>query len=197
MIDLEQIAALHENVVARWHSRPLDNPCDGFLGIVCQQAGYNFQLWHAEDLVREPDASDAQIAAAKRRIDQLNQLRNDWIERLDEAITEQLMGVQTHPDAPLNTETLGSVIDRLSILTLRIYHLQVCGAAGKLVIARGQLTDLTTSGQQLADELFAGLRRHKRNRALKMYNEPMLNLFLRQLTVEAKTGTYVRHVHVE
>ena len=169
MIDLHHIVALHENLVARWHSQPLDNPCDGFLGIVCQQAGYNFQLWHAEDFVREPGASDTQIASAKRLIDQLNQQRNDWIEKLDESIAEQLTGVQAGPDAPLNTETLGSVIDRLAILTLRIYHLSERQAAEKLAIAWGQLKQLTTSGQQLADDLFAGRKQHKLNRALKIY----------------------------
>src|SRR6185503_15399300 len=86
---------------------------------------YNYRLWHEEDKARSPTASDAEIAQVKRAIDKLNQQRNDWIEKLDDWITEELarLHVAAPATAPQNTETLGSTIDRLSILALRIYHL--------------------------------------------------------------------------
>jgi hypothetical protein len=174
-------------MVVRWHPQPIDCSYDGFLGIVCRQASFNFLLWHEEDVARRPDVGDAQIAQAKRAIDKYNQQRNDLIEKIDDWIAERLaeLGVVVSADAPQNTETLGSAIDRLSILALRIYHLEEHGpiAAGKLRLALQQLADLSLASQQLADELAAGRKRHKTSRALKMYNDPMLNPYLFSVTL--------------
>ena len=111
--------------VERWHAESIDNPYDGFLHAVCQQHQFNYLLWHEEDIARSPNAGDARIAAVKRAIDGYNQQRNDWIERLDMWLLVELkrLGVAPRDDARLNTETPGSAIDRLSILALRIYHL--------------------------------------------------------------------------
>jgi hypothetical protein len=79
MVRLEEITRLHQECVARWHAQPVDQPLAGWQGIVCQQHGYNFLLWHEEDKARCPEASDREIAAVKRAIDKLNQQRNDWI----------------------------------------------------------------------------------------------------------------------
>jgi len=124
MLDLRRIAALQEACVDRWHQQPPDNPSSGFFQTVCEQLRYNFLLWHEEDKARDPAAEDSEIAAVKRSIDRHNQARNDAIERLDEAIAAELIrrGITTTPGVPLNTETLGSTIDRLGILTLRIYR---------------------------------------------------------------------------
>ena len=118
MISLEAVTNLHRDCIARWHEQAIDNPHDGFLRIACEQLSYNFRLWHEEDRARSPTASDAEIAQVKRAIDKLNQQRNDWIEKLDDWITEELARrkVSAPADAPQNTETLGSTIDRLSIL---------------------------------------------------------------------------------
>ena len=122
MIDVKGITDLHQDLVVRWHHEEVDNTFDGLLGIVCQQFGYNFRLWHQEDIARSPDVSDAEIAQVKRTIDRLDQQRNDWIEKIDDYLTETLeqQQIAPPPDARLNTETPGSVIDRLSILALRI-----------------------------------------------------------------------------
>ena len=105
---------------------PPDNPYDGLLGTVCQQHQFNFLLWHEEDIARSPDVTDARIAAVKRAIDRYNQQRNDWIEKIDEALIDLLAteGVLPRAGARLNTETPGSAIDRLSIMSLRIYHFE-------------------------------------------------------------------------
>src|SRR5438105_9034139 len=123
MISLTEIGKLHRDCIERWHREPTDNRYEGFLGVVCEQVGYNFRLWHEEDKARSPTATDTEIAQVKRAIDKLNQQRNDWIEKLDDWITEDLARrhVVALESAPQNTETLGSTIDRLSILSLRIF----------------------------------------------------------------------------
>jgi len=194
MIKLADITRLHQDCIARWHQQPIDNPYEGFLANVCEQLSYNFRLWHEEDKARSPTATDAEIAQVKRAIDKLNQQRNDWIEKLDDWITEELgrRGVHPSPEAPQNTETPGSTIDRVSILALRMYHLQEQldraeataehreSVSRKLAVAQAQHGDLSRAAQQLADDLFAGRKRHKTYRQLKMYNDPSLNPYLYQ-----------------
>jgi hypothetical protein len=191
-ISFDAISNLHRDCIARWHQQPIDNSYEGFLRLVCEQLSYNYKLWHEEDKARSPSASDQEIAAVKRAIDKLNQQRNDWIEKLDDWITTDLdrRGVAAAESASQNTETLGSTIDRLSILALRIYHLVEQrdregatadhreSVARKLAIALAQQTDLTRAAQELADDLFAGRKRHKTYRQLKMYNDPSLNPYL-------------------
>jgi hypothetical protein len=193
MLDIAQFTALHRDLVAHWHQTSAgDNPHDALLGLVCQQFRYNFLLWHEEDVARSPDVPDSRIAQVKRAIDVLNQQRNDWIEKIDDHITNDLAwwGIVPAPHAPHNTETIGSAIDRLSILALRIYHLEEQrdrqdataehreGVARKLAVAYAQMDDLTLATQQLADDIYAGRKRHRTYRQLKMYNDPTLNPYL-------------------
>src|SRR5688572_4905798 len=126
MIDVDAVLQLHRDMVVRWHSQDVDNPYEGFLGLVCRQCSFNYLLWHEEDIARSQDVSDAEIARVKRSIDRYNQQRNDAIEQLDDWITAKLEELKVVPfaTAPLNTETAGSVVDRLAILALRIYHLE-------------------------------------------------------------------------
>ena len=194
MIDVAEIGRLHREAIFRWHRQPMDNPHAGFLGLVCRQLSFNFLLWHEEDRARATDATDAEIAAVKRLIDRLNQQRNDTIELLDEWLAGDLAerGVAVPASAPQNTETLGSVIDRLAILSLRIYHLEEqqdrvdassehhARVTAKLALAMAQHYDLSQSAQQLADDLAAGRKRHCTYRQLKMYNDPTLNPYLYQ-----------------
>jgi hypothetical protein len=195
-ISFDNISALHRDCIARWHQQPIDNPYEGFLRLVCEQLSYNYRLWHEEDKARSPSASDTEITQVKRAIDKLNQQRNDFIEKLDDWITEELgrRGITASDAAPQNTETLGSTIDRLAILALRIYHLieqrDREGATAehkesvtrKLAIALAQQADLTRSAQELAGDLFAGRKRHKTYRQLKMYNDPSLNPYIYKAT---------------
>jgi hypothetical protein len=172
---------------------------------------FNFLLWHEEDLARDPLADDSVIAGVKRRIDRLNQARNDAIESIDDAITIAIdrSGVSVTSDAPRNTETPGAAIDRLSILSLRIYHyaeriadtLGDCGEstggssrslfdekiAASHTLCLQQRSGLSEAVAQLLDDLFAGRKRHETFRQLKMYNDPRLNPVLiaqRRPTVE-------------
>lgn len=192
MIRVAAIVELQRTTVELWHQMPFENPYRGFLALVCEQHRRNFELWHEEDQARDPTADDAQIAAVKRRIDKLNQERNDWIERLDAALLQIMdgWGVRPRTKAPLNTETPGSVIDRLSILALRIYHMEEqadrvdadeehrVSARTKLAVLLRQHADLCEAFEQLLSDLFAGRRRTQVYRQFKMYNDPNLNPYL-------------------
>jgi len=85
---------------------------------------YNNLLWDEEDLARRKDVPDGAIAANKRAIDGYNQKRNDAIERIDEQLLTALAAVKQAPGSRLNSETAGSMIDRLSILALKIFHMR-------------------------------------------------------------------------
>jgi len=192
MIDVREILNLHETTVREWHESSIANPHDGFLALVCLQHEQNYRLWHEEDIARSRDATDAQIAQVKRNIDGLNQRRNNLIENLDEAIIEQLAeaGVRPAPDARLNSETPGSAIDRLSIIALRIYHMQEqadrtdaadkhrAACRAKLEVLYQQRADLSRSLKELLEDCFAGRKLLRIYRQFKMYNDPTMNPYL-------------------
>jgi hypothetical protein len=192
MIDVKQVIDLHRSTVVLWHSQPIANAFDGFLSLVCQQHSFNFLLWHEEDIARSPDVSDAKIAAVKRAIDGYNQRRNDGIEKLDDWIIEQLHGqsIVALPEARLNTETPGSAIDRLSILALRLYHMDEqasradasvehrAKARSRVEILVRQHHDLAQALGELLADIFAGRKRLELYRQFKMYNDPALNPYL-------------------
>jgi hypothetical protein len=162
--------------------------------LVCEQHKFNYLLWHEEDVARSPDVGDDRIAAVKRAIDRYNQQRNDAIEKLDDWLIAELgrKEVRLQEGARLNTETPGSAIDRLSILALRLYHMQeqadrvdasaehVQKVSGRLAILREQHADLSQSLQELLDDIFSGRKRMKVYRQFKMYNDPTLNPYLYQ-----------------
>jgi hypothetical protein len=192
MIEVRAITELHATTVQQWHQNQIENSFDGFLNIVCRQHQQNFKLWHQEDIARSPDVSDADLARVKRSIDKLNQQRNDLIELLDDSIIQQLtlLGVQAQPSAVLNTETPGSVIDKLSILSLRIYHMEeqafrsdasqdhIAKAKSRLEILYEQHRDLCNSLQDLLHDIFAGRKFMKTYRQFKMYNDPTMNPYI-------------------
>lgn len=192
MIDVAEVLALHEATVALWHEKAIENNHSGWLQLVCQQHMFNFELWHQEDIARSPSVTDAQIATVKRAIDRLNQARNDHIEKLDDWVTEQLAlrGIVPSPDARQNTETPGSAIDRLSIMSLRLFHYveqlerddvnaeHTQKMHVRIALCRAQKADLSQSLAELLDDIMAGRKRHKTYRQMKMYNDPSLNPYL-------------------
>ena len=192
MINVEQILELHTDTVALWHQQPIDNPYEGILSDVCQQHSFNYLLWHEEDIARSTAEDDSVIARVKRAIDGYNQNRNDWIERVDDHITRMAENANVSPadDAPMNSETPGSIIDRLSILALRIYHLReqldrddvgeehLEKVQHRIAVCLLQRNDLATALSQLLEDIFAGRKRHRTYRQFKMYNDPTLNPYL-------------------
>jgi hypothetical protein len=192
LINVDEIIELHARTVALWHEQEISNPYTGFLQLACQQHSFNFLLWHEEDIARSPDAGDARIAVVKRAIDGYNQKRNDGIEQLDAAILQMLAAekIEPQPGARQNTETPGSVIDRLSILALRRYHMQEqadrtdaseehrAKAKSRLAVLAEQHRDLSQSLRELLEDIFAGRKRLKVYFQFKMYNDPSMNPYL-------------------
>lgn len=191
---VQEITQLQHQTVARWHDVAPDNPYEGLMNTVCQQHQFNFLLWHEEDIARSPNVGDERIAQVKRAIDGYNQNRNDYIERVDEALIDLLAaaGVEPTAEARINTETPGSAIDRLSIMSLRIYHLReqleredVDATHRQKVeerIARCEVqhADLSQSLVELLDDLRVGQKVLRVYRQMKMYNDPTLNPYLYQ-----------------
>jgi hypothetical protein len=192
MIDVQEVTHLHASMVNKWHKEEISNPYLGLRSTICQQHSFNFRLWHEEDIARSPDVDDAGIANVKRNIDKLNQQRNDWIEKIDDCLTDLMLqrSIETLPNAPINTETPGSVIDRLSIMSLRIYHLNeqllrddaselhIQTVQRKLTVCMIQYNELATALQTLLNNIGAGVVRHRTYRQFKMYNDPSLNPWL-------------------
>src|SRR3984885_6110709 len=148
----------------------------------------NFELWHAEDTARTPQASDHDIARTKRFIDDANQRRNDLTEQCDVLLLKFLNRQNLPaPGAELHSESPGLILDRLSILSLKLFHtreeIDRPGAPNghaernqeRLRILTEQRGDLATSLDRLWEQVLHGRRRFKLYRQLKMYNDPALN----------------------
>jgi hypothetical protein len=175
-----QIIALHDAALAK--------PATALGGSAIEpNHWHNCRLWEQEDLARRRNVPDAEIAANKRAIDSHNQMRNDAIERIDEELLAKLHGVKRKPGARLSSESAGAMIDRLSILSLKIHHMrlqtrrtdvdrghvQACEA--KLERLLEQRADLAACLDRLADEAARGESYFKVYRQFKMYNDATLN----------------------
>jgi len=195
MVSAAEIVRLQDRLTREWHKKP-DEPVgesptgpDGeWLGLVARQHRANFDLWHIEDKARTPGASDAEIALVKQGVDVTNQLRNDLVEELDRAMMDWMekRGLP-NPATPLHSESPGMMIDRLSILALKIYHTREEAERPdappgheernreRLEILEEQRDELAGCLDALWQETLAGTRRFKLYRQLKMYNDPTLN----------------------
>jgi len=143
--------------------------------------------WHLEDIIRNPAIDPQEALLIKRRIDRSNQDRTDLVELIDSFFLEQYSDVKPLPDATINTESPAWAIDRLSILVLKIYHMQQeanrPGAepvhkeqcAKKLGVLLEQQKDLSAAIDQLLDDIQAGRKYMKLYKQMKMYNDPNLN----------------------
>jgi len=143
--------------------------------------------WHLEDIIREPSIDPVQALTIKRRIDTSNQERTDLVEVIDNIIFRELQDVKALPGAAINTETPGWAIDRLSILALKVYHMNIeanrkdaneqhrINCNNKLQVLLEQKNDMFIAIDQLLEDLFAGRKKMKLYKQMKMYNDPALN----------------------
>lgn len=146
--------------------------------------------WHYEDIIRDPNIDPIAGMQLKRKIDKSNQHRTDLVEQIDDFYIDKYKNIPIKPTATLNTESPAWVVDRLSILCLKIYHmqeqveredvsqkhLQLC--ANKLAILKEQEQDLSLSFNQLLLDFEEGNKKIKVYRQMKMYNDSDLNPIL-------------------
>ena len=143
--------------------------------------------WHFEDIIRDPQIDPVEALALKRRIDKSNQDRTDLVELIDSYFLDKYKEVKPLSDATINTESPAWAIDRLSILALKIYHMQQevertdtteehrLQCQTKLNILLEQRKDLSTAIEQLLVDIEAGRKYMKVYKQMKMYNDPALN----------------------
>ncbi len=211
LLDVDRLVRRQAAKVHAWHAGPREDETlleetlraeDGeavdLETTIDRQHRVNFELWHEEDEARRPDVDDAAIAATKRRIDVLNQRRNDLVERIDEALLGALRmaGIEMDDSAALHSETPGAIIDRLSILALKVHHMREeiergdadpghrAEARRRLAVLERQRDDLAGCLAQLLQEIVAGRRRFRLYRQYKMYNDPRTNPAWRKATRE-------------
>lgn len=196
LFDAASIGKLHDDCLARADWPAQDAPVRAALptgewtdawGWVLTNHQFNCSLWNEEDLARRTQAADADIAANKRNIDRFNQARNDAMERIDDAILQRTADWPRRPDARLSSETAGAMIDRLSILSLKVHHMGLQTrrtdvddahrgtAQTRLDQLRRQRTDLSACFDRLMAELADGSGCFRIYRQFKMYNDPSLN----------------------
>jgi hypothetical protein len=148
--------------------------------------------WHLEDIIRAPHINPEEALGLKRRIDRSNQDRTDLVEEIDTYFRKLYADVKPAPNARLNTESPAWAVDRLSILALKIYHMQeqverkdaepehIARCQAKLDILLEQQVDLSTAIDQLLEDIEQGRKYMKVYRQMKMYNDPSTNPILYQ-----------------
>ena len=207
---LEPLNALS---IAQFHDAKLIDPAwpnaapprglDGVWRWIEANHRFNGLLWNEEDRARRTDVEPAEIAASKRLIDGHNQLRNDAVEAIDEAVLQLLGNTMRSPEARLSSETAGAMIDRLSILSLKIFHMRqqtrrddagadhidTCNTRLRRLAV--QRADLASCLDNLLADTRAGLAYFKVYRQFKMYNDPSLNpyLYARQASPPGKAAS--------
>jgi len=148
---------------------------------------FNCSLWNEEDLARRTQAGDAEIAGNKRNIDRFNQARNDAMERIDDTLLKLAADWPREASAWASSETAGAMIDRLSILSLKVHHMGLQttrtdvdqahrdNALSRQATLLQQRADLAGCFDRLLDAMAAGTGYFRIYRQFKMYNDPNLN----------------------
>jgi hypothetical protein len=190
----QQFNAIFSRVVKDYHiTDNIDSPINNHYNagsleyLLYQKNWIDTVQWHLEDIVRDPSINPVAALQIKRRIDSSNQERTDMVERIDDYFLKKFADVVVQPAATFNTESPAWAIDRLSILALKIYHMQLEAERQdadeahrnacrlKLEILLQQQLDLSTAIDELIQEIAEGKKFIKVYRQMKMYNDPSLN----------------------
>ncbi len=168
---------------------PIQNPYDkqSLEHLLYLKCWIDTVQWHMEDVVRNPAIDPKEGLYWKRRIDESNQYRTDTVEYIDSYFLQKFQDIQARPTATINTESPAWAIDRLSILALKIYHMEqetlrtnvseahISACQEKLNILLEQRKDLSQSIDDLMDAIASGNKYMKVYKQMKMYNDPSLN----------------------
>ncbi|MFD2698187.1 DUF4254 domain-containing protein [Mesonia sediminis] len=188
----EVIEKYHEiNTVDQPFANPYDEKEDLLAHLLYRKCWIDTVQWHYEDIIRDPEIDPVSALKLKRQIDASNQDRTDMVEYIDSYFLEKYKEVTPKPDATINTESPAWGVDRLSILALKIYHMNeeanrtdasqehqmACKA--KLDVLLEQRVDLSTAINQLLTDIEKGDKYMKVYKQMKMYNDEELNPVLR------------------
>ena len=158
-----------------------------FENLLYQKNWIDTVQWHLEDIIRATDINSTELVAIKRRIDASNQDRTDRVEQIDDVFVAAFANVQAQSAARLNSETIGWLLDRMSILQLKVYHMaeqvartdaaaeHTARCTAKLNILLEQEQDMAQCYDELVAEIQNGSLRFKVYRQMKMYNDASLN----------------------
>lgn len=190
----EKANKIFEQVIADYHKhdnvdQPIENPYEkGSIEYLLYLKNWiDTVQWHLEDIIRDPNIDPVEALKIKRRIDASNQERTDMVEYIDSYWLDMYKDVPMDKDAKINTETPAWAIDRLSILALKIYHMDQevrrddvsaehhTSVKTKLDTLLTQRVDLSTGIEELLDDIKAGRKYMKVYKQMKMYNDPSLN----------------------
>lgn len=185
-IKTSEIAQVHHDCLILWKANGVSFKQKDFFGLVEENHAFNYQLWLEEDKARRDDKGYEFVYHAKRKIDQFNQQRNNRMEAIDEWLYHTLQPASPI-DSPVHSESPGMMIDRLSILALKAYHMhaqigrsevdeehrQTCKNKWNIILL--QQKQLLDCLQQLLSEVHHKTRTFRVYHQFKMYNDPTLN----------------------
>ena len=193
----EKANPIFERAIADYHltddvNTPIKNPYqkDSIENRLYLKCWIDTVQWHYEDIIRDPHINPVEALSLKRRIDRSNQDRTDLVEDIDSYFRQFYHSVKPLPEARLNTESPAWAVDRLSILALKIYHMQeqverkdaepehIQKCKAKLDVLKEQQKDLSLAIDQLLEDIEAGRKYMKVYRQMKMYNDPSTNPIL-------------------
>jgi len=196
-MNAQQYNQIFDNVIEKYHvidrvDQHFDNPFpnDILEHLLYRKCWIDTVQWHYEDIIRIPDIEPVQALVIKRKIDASNQDRTDMVEFIDSYFLKKYKNVSVLPDASFNTESPAWAIDRLSILALKIYHMQEeanresaneahrNSCQTKLDILLQQREDLSSAIDDLLNNLSEGKKYMKVYKQMKMYNDDDLNPML-------------------
>ncbi|WP_425460629.1 DUF4254 domain-containing protein [Leptospira idonii] len=191
--DAKKAVSIFQESVLDWHKKeaPHTNPYpdNSIENTLYQKNHIDTIQWHIEDDIRRPDIPLEEVVSLKRKIDKLNQDRTDMVEKLDDFIIDLFKTIVPKPNARLNSESPAWLLDRMSILELKIYHMQeqverkdsaasaehIQKCQNKLTILLDQREDLKLCLDELLLDYKNGDKKVKVYRQMKMYNDQNLN----------------------
>ncbi|HEY4538668.1 MAG TPA: DUF4254 domain-containing protein [Faecalibacter sp.] len=171
-------------------NKPIENPYDEsnlLEHLLYKKNWIDTVQWHLEDIIRDPQIDPVEALSLKRWIDKSNQERTDMVEYVDSWFLQQYADVEVKADAKINTESPAWAVDRFSILSLKVYHMQqevdrtdatpehIAACQAKLDVLKQQHIDLSTAIEELLEDFKAGNKYMKVYKQMKMYNDESLN----------------------
>lgn len=197
MLSAEECYSVFQRSIDDYHrtddvDAPINNPypAGSFEALLYVKNWIDTVQWHLEDIIRKPDIDAAEGIHIKRRIDKSNQDRTDTVEKIDDRFLSEFSGVKPKHGVRINSETPAWLLDRMSILLLKIFHMKeqterkdadsfhVERCRQKLTVLLEQRQDMQTAFDELIEDIASGNRRFKVYRQMKMYNDSSLNPML-------------------